>query len=307
MRMPLRPLNPPSNLSVIAFVCLVPLLFPASLKCQPYTSTWVSGPKSSLRLIAAGGGPPGTGYRAGIEIQLDPGALTYWRTPGTAGVPPEFSFEGSTNIAAIAVTYPAPTRFVEDGTDVFGYRGNVIFPIRVMPKDWSHPVQLVLNLSYAVCARICIPGKAEAKLTLIPSQAGTSPSSAQASIIAAAEALVPAHLTAQQRDDKVQILRDDAASSPTWRIFPRDGTAQDVFAEAPPGWYFDTRASNRPNEFLIIEAERPYSGTVRPSVVLTLKNEQQSYEFAADLDAVPSSVNSIEAAPQAVFPSTRTK
>ena len=196
-----------------------------------------------MRLIAAGGGPPQSFYRAGIEVRLDPGALTYWRMPGGAGVPPVFSFEGSANASDIVVSYPAPTRIDEDGTEAFGYRDRVIFPVRVTPRDATRPVLLVLNVSYAVCSRICLPAKAEARLTLLPApETGTEPLGPDASAIAAAEAAVPLRLTPEQRDAKVAITRDETATTPTWRLAPRGGGGQDLFAEAPPGWYFrDTK------------------------------------------------------------------
>jgi DsbC/DsbD-like thiol-disulfide interchange protein len=272
---------------LLACANLSPLLFPASLHCDPYASTWASGQRSSLRLIAAGGGPPQSAYRAGIEVRLDPGALTYWRMPGGAGVPPVFSFEGSANAADIDVSYPAPTRIDEDGTEAFGYRDQVIFPVRVTPKDATRPVLLVLNASYAVCSRICLPAKAEAKLTLLPApEAGTGTASPDATAIAAAEAAVPLRLTPEQRDAKVAITRNETAPMPTWRLSPRGGGVQDLFAEAPQGWYFETRESGRPDEFLIVEVKKPRTDSRAPvPVTLTLKNEQQSYEFAVDLDA----------------------
>jgi DsbC/DsbD-like thiol-disulfide interchange protein len=238
-----------------------------------------------LRLIAAGAGPRQSFYRAGVEIRLDPGALTYWRMPGGAGVPPVFSTEGSANASAIAVSYPAPMRIDEDGTEAFGYRDRVIFPIRVTPGDGTRPVLLVLNVSYAVCSRMCVPAKAEARLTLLPaSEAGTA--NPEAAAIAAAEAAVPLRLTPEERDAKVAITRDQTAPTPTWRLTPRGGGAQDLFAEAPAGWYFETRKSSRPDEFLIVEVERPRIDSRAPvPVTLTLRNERQSYEFAVDLDA----------------------
>ena len=270
---------------LLACANLSPLLFPGSLHCEPYASTWASGQKSSLRLIAAGGGPPQSFYRAGVEIRLDPGALTYWRMPGGAGVPPVFSFEGSANASDIEVSYPAPLRIDEDGTEAFGYRDRVIFPVRVTPKDAPRPVLLVLNVSYAVCSRICLPAKAEARLTLLPApEEGTA--SPEAPAIAAAEAAVPLRLTPEQRDAKVAITRDETSPTPTWRLSPRGGGVQDLFAEAPPGWYFETRKSSRPDEFLIVEVEKPRTDSGAPvPVILTLRNEQQNYEFAVDLDS----------------------
>jgi DsbC/DsbD-like thiol-disulfide interchange protein len=282
----------PSNLAWRAGVLLAcaqvsPFLFPASLHSDPYASTWASGQQSSLRLIAAGGGLPQNAYRAGVEVRLAPGAFTYWRMPGGAGVAPVFSFEGSANAADIKISYPAPTRIDEDGIEAFGYRDRVIFPLLVTPKVASGPVVLVLNASYAVCSRICLPAKAEARLTLLPGPAaGTGTASPDAPAIAAAEAAVPLRLTPEQRDARVAISRDETAPMPTWRLTPRGGGAQDLFAEAPAGWYFETRKSDRPGGFLIVAVEKPRTGSrALVSVILTMRNEQQSYEFAVDLDA----------------------
>ena len=269
------------------FACanLAQLFFPTSVSCDPYASTWVSGQKSSLRLIAAGSDAPHDYYRAGIEIRLDPGALTYWRTPGGAGVPPVFSFEGSANTAGITVFYPVPDRVNEDGTEAFGYRDSVTFPLHVTPKDATRPVLLAVNLSYAVCARICLPAKAEARLTLDPNHKSRADSQ-EATAIAAAEAAVPRLLSPQQRDALVTLTRDKTAPSPTWRL-ATSSDAQDLFAEGPPGWYFETRKLGRPGEFLIIAVEKPQAeGQAPVPVTLTLKGERQSYEFGVNLDSL---------------------
>jgi DsbC/DsbD-like thiol-disulfide interchange protein len=290
----------PLRVCAVSACVSLPLLFPSILHCDPYASTWAFAPKSSLRLIAAEGGPVQSAYRAGIEIRLDPDAITYWRMPGAAGTPPVFSFEGSTNAAEIVVSYPAPMRIDEDGIEAFGYRNQVTFPLRVTPKDSSRPVLLMLNLSYAVCAQICIPARGDASLTLVPDQESET-ASQEAAVIAAAEALVPVHLTPQEGNAKVAIARVESAPSLSWRISPRSGRAQDLFVEAPPGWSFDTRKTGQPNEFLIVEAERPSArGPRRPPVTLTVKDENQSYEFVADLDAASPLVSDVHAEPTAL-------
>ncbi|QBR70027.1 hypothetical protein CU048_00615 [Beijerinckiaceae bacterium] len=270
--------------AVFVLICtiLAPSPFVKKAQSEPYASTWTEGQKSSLRLIAAGDGSPGRFYRAGIELRLSPGALTYWRMPGDAGVPPVFSFEGSTNVAGVEVFYPVPLRIDEAGTEAFGYRDRVTFPIHVIPKDANQPSLLVLNLSYAVCERICVPSKAEAKLPLLPDHRGPS---AEASAIDAAEATVPLRLPPEERDAKVKIDRDKAASVPTWRVSLQND-ALDLFAEGPPGWYFATHKTGRPNEFFIVEVEQPGAETRVPPVTLTVRNEKQSYEFAVELDAI---------------------
>jgi DsbC/DsbD-like thiol-disulfide interchange protein len=281
-------ISTPIRHAVVLFACanLSFLIFSSSVDGAPYASTWVSGQKSSLRLIAADRISPQGFYRAGLEIQLDPGALTYWRMPGGAGVPPVFSFEGSANAASIDVFYPAPMRIDEDGTEAFGYRDKVTFPIHVTPKDASRPVVLTVNLSYAVCLRLCLPSKAGVSLTLDPNQKASA-ASEEASAVAAAEAAVPLRLTPQQRDTKVKINRDVTALSPVWRLSPTT-PAEDLFAEGPPGWYFETRKLV-PDGFLIEAVEQPEAASRAGSkapvpVTLTLKGAGESYEFGIDLE-----------------------
>jgi DsbC/DsbD-like thiol-disulfide interchange protein len=299
MQNPSRLSSPKSRVEIfIACASLLLLLIPGSVCCDPYTSSWSPGPKSALRLIAAEG-LPGGAYHAGVEIKLDPGAFTYWRMPGSAGIPPEFSFEGSTNASEITVFYPAPVRIVDDGVEVYGYRDHVIFPLRIKPLDAASPVRLALTVSYGVCAGLCLPGKGEAALTFFPESARGVSVSLEARSVAAAYALIPVRLLPQERDAKIVITRDEATPLPTWRLSLRDGTAEDLFAEAPQGWYFETRAATKPNEFAIVEVERPREGSPkRPPVILTLKNEQKSYEFTVDLDAASARDKDAQASPK---------
>src|SRR3984957_16600994 len=93
-----------------------------------YSSDWAAGLKSSARLIAAGSADGA--LQAGVEFKLAPGAITYWRNPGDAGLPPTLSFEGSDNLAQARISFPAPRRLAESGGgEAFGYDHGVVFPI----------------------------------------------------------------------------------------------------------------------------------------------------------------------------------
>src|SRR5262249_38948166 len=107
-------------------------------------SPWDGGSRSAVRLVA---GTPTNGggrkvLRGGIEIRLDPGWKTYWRYPGDSGVPPRFSFARSENLESVRVLWPAPKRFGEPGDTSIGYVGDVILPLRILPRDPSRPVLL---------------------------------------------------------------------------------------------------------------------------------------------------------------------
>ena len=57
-----------------------------AVAADSFSTDWALGAKSKARLIA------GDGDLAGFEVALAPGAITYWRDPGDAGVPPTLDF-----------------------------------------------------------------------------------------------------------------------------------------------------------------------------------------------------------------------
>jgi DsbC/DsbD-like thiol-disulfide interchange protein len=194
-------------------------------------SPWAEGHNSRARLIAGDG-------VAGVELQLPEGWKTYWRNPGDAGgVPPSFDWSKSGNLASAQVLYPAPKRFTDRSGDTVGYKGTVVFPVRLKAKDPSKPIDLRLTLDYGVCKEICIPGEAALSLAVAPEQGAGVPSE-----ISEALARVPAPEGKRRPDDPV--LKDVRAeldgSAPRLVLeadFPGGADHADIFIEAPPGFY----------------------------------------------------------------------
>ena len=102
---------------------------------------------------------------AGIEIALDPGWKTYWRTPGE-GIPPSFSWDESANLKAAEVLWPAPVRFIIADAVSLGYKERVVLPVLITPEDPAKPVSLNLDIAYGVCKDICMPVEAQLSLDL---------------------------------------------------------------------------------------------------------------------------------------------
>jgi DsbC/DsbD-like thiol-disulfide interchange protein len=124
--------------------------------------------------------------RAGIEIRLDPGWKTYWRYPGDSGVPPTLDFTGSENVKSVTALWPAPERFSDGaGGHSIGYRGDVVLPLRVAPKNAAKASSLRVKLGYAICERLCVPAVADLDLTLSGKAGAEEPH------LVAAEARVP--------------------------------------------------------------------------------------------------------------------
>lgn len=251
---------------------------PATASTDGFASPWsvATGGAGQMRLLAAT--PVADHAQAAVEIKLPPTALTYWREPGEAGVPPEFSFGGSENLATADVRFPAPQRYDEAGLEAFGYKGEVVFPIHVTPKDATHPVHLSVTLNYAICDQICIPAKGNAELTL--PQSGASP---QQAMIAAAEARVPVVLGAADVTQDVVLTQVPGGAKPQWQLVWR-GKAQatDLFAEAPQGYAFATRKTGA-NAFSLVAVEVPAAIGASVPLRLTLTGPDKSYEFPLPL------------------------
>lgn len=143
---------------------LIAVLVAASPASAQSVSDWSRSGAAELRLLAGERAADGS-LRAGIEIRLQPGWKTYWKSPGPIGLPPRFDWSGSQNIADLQVMWPAPMRFTE-GLDTIGYSGTVVLPVRVVPKDAKAPVTLALGADYGICEKICVPVSAHAELNL---------------------------------------------------------------------------------------------------------------------------------------------
>jgi DsbC/DsbD-like thiol-disulfide interchange protein len=195
-------------------------------------SPWVDDLASSMRLIA-GAKQNGADYlRAGIEIKLKPGWHTYWRYPGDSGVPPRFTFSGSDNVATVKVLYPAPHAFTDDAGTTIGYKGNVIFPLRVFPRQQDKPVTLHLKIEYAVCEKLCVPVEANTVLKL-PAEAGPNDAA-----LAAAEATVPKPVSAAEAGLTAKIASDNKIKPLVFvDLAASTGQPVQLFVEGPtPEW-----------------------------------------------------------------------
>src|SRR3954447_18626862 len=199
-------------------------------RAQDAASGWANAPKSAARLIAAPAGE--AAYRAGIEIKLAPATITYWRSPGESGVPPVFDFSHSSNLRSAEVSFPAPQRIDEGGSEVFGYGSGVVLPVRVTPQEPGKPVDLVLDLDYAACEKICLPVHASLQLALPAKDTSEAPA------LAASESRVPRRLSAEETARDVALMPVSGGEKPTWRLAWRGATpAQDLFAEPPELFY----------------------------------------------------------------------
>lgn len=94
---------------------------------------------------------------AALRVTLAPGWITYWRAPGSSGIPPEFRFTGSATIDAITPHWPTPGVYVADGIRSIGYYDSVVFPLTIQTDGAPQDIALQGEMTIGVCEEVCIP------------------------------------------------------------------------------------------------------------------------------------------------------
>ncbi|HGN1707408.1 TPA: protein-disulfide reductase DsbD family protein [Providencia rettgeri] len=87
-----------------------------------------------------------------LDVQLDEGWKTYWRSPGEGGIAPEIVW--SSPVESTDWQWPAPGRFDVAGVSTQGYMGDVVFPITVESREKLDKLAGTLTLS--TCSNVCI-------------------------------------------------------------------------------------------------------------------------------------------------------
>lgn len=202
------------------------------------SSGWAETDQTKVRMIA---GADGLGanrqVRLGLQFQMKPGWKVYWRSPGDAGFPPSVKWDGSRNLAAADIQWPAPLRFSVLGLETLGYKKEVVFPVAASVITPSQPADIRARVSYLTCNDICIPYEARLSLSLPP---GAAKPSAHARLIDRFRASVPGNGAAHGLDIKsLHSVRD--AKGARLQVVASAQTAfaaPDVFFEGAPGLTF---------------------------------------------------------------------
>ena len=179
----------------LLLLCLVCLFLPllSSAPALALGSDWQRDEAVAVRLIS---GIDGVGQETvvplGLDVQLEHGWHTYWRSPGIAGLPPSIDWKGSLtdagNLKEATLLYPAPKRYTDYGLETIGYRDHVVFPIDAAVRTPGRSLVLHGALSLLVCSAICVPKNVDLALT-VPE--GPATESAESSLLRAARDRLP--------------------------------------------------------------------------------------------------------------------
>jgi DsbC/DsbD-like thiol-disulfide interchange protein len=99
----------------------------------------------------------GGSHMAALRVRLAPGWKTYWRAPGSAGIPPRFGWTGSRNLQSVKFHWPVPKVFEQNGMRSIGYTDELVLPMEFTARDPSAPISLRAEVELGVCLDICMP------------------------------------------------------------------------------------------------------------------------------------------------------
>lgn len=102
-----------------------------------------------------------------VEVNIIKNYKTYWKSPGSTGVPPLAAITGANIVQDSAqISFPHPHKYIDKYGETWGYKDRVILFINANRQQANQPSQINLNFDYAVCDKICLPEHAEFNLNL---------------------------------------------------------------------------------------------------------------------------------------------
>ena len=205
---------------------------PGPVKAQHLTAELVSlGPAIA----------PGGTQEAGLVFTIDENWHVYWINAGDSGEPPHIAWTLPPGITAGPMQFPIPERLPLGPLMDFGYEDEVAFPLTISAAPTVKPgtVHLDAQVSWLVCAQVCIPGKAHLGLDLTV-QPGAPQPAQEPQIGALGEAMtlipkpLPAGATFSVEADKLRfrLTLVDGKRQKDAEFYPFDKDPTDLIANA---------------------------------------------------------------------------
>ncbi len=93
-----------------------------------------------------------------LELWLEPGWKTYWRSPGDAGIPASFDWSAVENFAEARMHWPTPEVIDSGGMRTLGYHDRLVLPIEITAEAEDQPLSGHIRVDLGLCETICVPG-----------------------------------------------------------------------------------------------------------------------------------------------------
>ncbi|WP_306119600.1 MULTISPECIES: protein-disulfide reductase DsbD domain-containing protein [unclassified Roseitalea] len=144
----------------------------AAPPAEAQTTPWFDTVGGAVRLVVEPPAPDAETIRGALEIELDQGWKTYWREPGSSGIPPQVEIGHSRGIGAVAIGFPAPVWIENPYGDFAGYDAPVALPL-TFTRTANGAAELVADVFLGICEDICIPVQTRFELKVEPANGST--------------------------------------------------------------------------------------------------------------------------------------
>ena len=140
---------------------------------------------------------PGSAALLGVHFILEPGWHIYWKNPGDSGQPPAFQWQFPQGLTAGDVEWPVPERLqASPELADYGYKEEVLLlvPVKVASgTQLGSAAQITLQAKWLICREVCLPDRAELKLS-VPVKSAAKDNPSQAKLFASAQQRLPKRL-----------------------------------------------------------------------------------------------------------------
>jgi DsbC/DsbD-like thiol-disulfide interchange protein len=204
-------------------------------------SNWVHNAGGRMRLIALPPDRDGT-MRGALQIEPQPGWITYWREPGNSGIPPQITVAPESGVTLTAIRFPVPKHLTDGKVDDIAYDAPVSLPLTFSAKDASRPFDLKASAFIGICKDICIPFQSDFSITIgSPNQSRPE----EETILRNAEASLPEKPSSQFKVMSYK-LSEDSKQLRLQIALPTPGdTAPEVILTGPAGYVFTKKLMSR--------------------------------------------------------------
>lgn len=196
-------------------------------------SDWVDNQGGRMRLVALA--PDAEGHiRAALQIEPQPGWITYWREPGQSGIPPQVTLAPDSGVTLEKVSYPIPKQITVGDIKEIGYDAPITLPLdfRVAGKP---PAKLELTVFIGLCKDICIPFQADYSL---PLPIGEQPTTHELALLDAAKASLPQAPSADFAVQSHGVSADTTKLALHLTLPEASGDAPAIYVTGPVGYVF---------------------------------------------------------------------
>lgn len=115
---------------------------------------WFETEGGNVRLVVAPVEAGSKNLRGFIDIGLLPGWKTYWRNPGSGGIPPVIEVDGG---STANISYPTPVWIDTEYGSYAGYDKPVKLPFDIDLTNFEMGESITVRMMVGICEDICIP------------------------------------------------------------------------------------------------------------------------------------------------------